>query len=440
MSTPRNRRSQRGSVSGTPKRSARNTPSSAPVVSSPQRQDQGVPRASNQNVHSSSPLFFRSSPVNGAANSNSYGRMEISSPLRQASNVGDDDVTPQGRSRPPNGTNLGTSHRSFLTLGSDSSPIRYVPSSSPTRAANGNNHHQSNIPSSSSGLFVCDSRSSVPGSSGLNNSKRGDIHSEIFGASTTRRNRMIVDENGIPVGDNPQSDSRSFSNLDPNTSEADALGGSSTRTIWGTNISLQDTVLKFKDFLLGYQKKYRMWADGASEEETSDPNSGGNEKVYMEMLKNMLHLGVTSLNLDIRNLKAYPSTVKLWHQIQAYPHEIVPIMDQSVKDLMVDLAEAEMSISRTQLRLSQQNRARQGSSLPPVPSSDMSGSRNDERGRDDVPDLVQEVEIRVYKVKPFGLDNTINMRELDPNGIEAPCKLVPMISNEWNRYRQTDQH
>ena len=230
---------------------------------------------------------------------------------------------------------------------------------------------------------------------------------------------MFVDENGVPVGDAPSSDAATFSNLDPDTSEADAMGGSSTRTIWGTNISLQDTIVKFKDFLLGYQKKYRMWADGATEEETSEPGSGGNEREYVDMLNTMLQLGVTGLNLDVRNLKAYPSTVKLWHQLQAYPHEIIPIMDQTIKDLMIDVAEKEMARLRTEQRHMQQarTRVRQDSSMPAIPSSEANGDGDGHNSRDDVPDLVQEVETRVYKVKPFGLDNSINMRDLNPNGM-----------------------
>ena len=221
----------------------------------------------------------------------------------------------------------------------------------------------------------------------------------------------------MPVGEGPSnSDAATFSNLDPNTSEADAMGGSSTRTIWGTNISLQDTIAKFKDFLLGYQKKYRMWAEGATEEDTSDPNSGANEKEYVEMMKNMLHMGLTGLNLDVRNLKCYPSAVKLWHQLQAYPHEIIPIMDQSIKDLMIDLAEEEMNKMRTERRQTRLNGLNGSSSMPAVPSSESNVQTEAAAPADDVPDLIQEVETRVYKVKPFGLDDSINMRDLNPNG------------------------
>ena len=216
----------------------------------------------------------------------------------------------------------------------------------------------------------------------------------------------------------PGSDAATFSNRDPNTSEADAIGGSSTRIIWGTNISIQDTMSKFKDFLLGYQKKYRMWADGASEEETQDPESGGGEREYVEMMKTMLHLGVTGLNLDVRNLKSYPSTLKLWHQLQAYPHEIIPLMDQTIKDIMIELAESETARLRAEHQQAFPNASfqRPGSSMPPMPSSEADAQLARENLEASVPDLVQDVETKVYKVKPFGLDRSINMRELDPNG------------------------
>lgn len=227
---------------------------------------------------------------------------------------------------------------------------------------------------------------------------------------------MFVDENGVPVPNGASnSDTATFSNLDPDTSEADAIGGNSTRIIWGTNISLHDTMSVFKDFLNNYQRKYRMWVDGATEEETSEPGSGGNDRLYVEMLNNMRQLGIGTLNLDVRNLKAYPSTIKLWHQLQAYPHEIVPLMDQAVKDIVVEQATKEMARLRAEKPQRLQGRAqiRRDGSMPAAPSSD-TNIHSDQA--DQFPDLVMEAETRVYKVKPFGLETSVNMRELNPNG------------------------
>lgn len=208
----------------------------------------------------------------------------------------------------------------------------------------------------------------------------------------------------------PESDTRTFSNVDPNTSEANEIGGKNTRVIWGTNISIIDTNSAFRNFLLGYQKKYRMWVEGATEEETSQPDSGGNEREYVEMLKTMRELGVTGLNLDLRNLKAYPTTVKLWHQLQAYPHEIIPLMDQIIKDMIVDQAEEEMNRLRAEQRQGRHSLV-QDSSMPVMPTSEGNGQT------DGIPDLVLEAETKTYKVKPFGLDKAMNMRELNPNGM-----------------------
>ena len=322
----------------------------------------------------------------------------------------------------------------------DSSPIRYASSSSPVRAANGSREQDGQIPSSTNGLFMSSSRSRPPDSDAINQPRRSDIHSDVFAAGPNRRRRLFVDENGLPVSDGPgNSDAATFSNVNPNTSEADESGGTSTRIIWGTNISIQDTMTTFKDFLLGYRKKYRMWADGATEDDASDPNSGSNEREYVEMMKIMLALGVTGLNLDLRNLKSYPTTVKLWHQVQAYPHEIIPIMDQTIKDLMLELAEKETARQRAERQQIPQSapRFRDPSSMPPMPSSDIPSSAPDAVNQ--VPDLVQEVETKTYKVKPFGLDGSINMRELNPNG-RPPIRLILMFTNYVNRHGQDDQY
>lgn len=226
---------------------------------------------------------------------------------------------------------------------------------------------------------------------------------------------MFVDGNGMPVGDGePQSDA-TFSNIHPGTSEAEALGGSSTRVIWGTNISIQDSMSAFKNFLYNYATKYRLWAEGATEEETRIMGDAAEEREYITMLNTIRQLGVTSLNLDAKNLKAYPSTLKLWHQLHAYPQEIIPLMDQTVKDVMVELAMKAMEQLRTHNHRHQAH-TRDMSSVPPALSSDAM-SESGRVPQPEIPDLVAEVETKTFKVLPFGLDSTVNMRELDPAGM-----------------------
>jgi DNA replication licensing factor MCM4 len=262
-------------------------------------------------------------------------------------------------------------------------------------------------------------------------SRRGDIHSDAFASTPSQRRRIYVGEDGMPVrdGNEPRSEA-TFSNLNPDTSEADAIGGDSTRVIWGTNISVVDSMASFKHFLYSYAKKYRMWADGATEEETRALGGVADEKEYMEMLQTMRKTGIHGLNLDAKNLKAYPATVKLWHQLQAYPQEIIPLMDQAVKDVMVELAEKEMQELRRAQASGPASRTRDGSSVAPMPSSDIGNAATPAAtggAAEDLPNLVEEAMILPWKVMPFGLDKTINMRDLDPADIDKLISVKGLV-------------
>lgn len=186
----------------------------------------------------------------------------------------------------------------------------------------------------------------------------------------------------------------------------------------------------FKGFLRSFTKKYRMWADGMSEEETQADETASS-KEYMEMLHDMLVLGTTGLNLDIRNLKAYPATLKLWHQVQAYPQEIIPLMDQTIKDVMVELAEEEMKRQRASQSQSTNGNSQQRmiSSDMPVPSSDRGFSEtpapNNQAPK--IVDLALEVGSKVYKVRPFGIDETINLRDLDPSDMDKMVAIKGLV-------------
>lgn len=225
------------------------------------------------------------------------------------------------------------------------------------------------------------------------------------------------------MGVTAESDIATFSNLDPHTSEANALGGDTTRVIWGTNISIQDSLSAARDFLRNFQKKYRLIQDGELLEATNLPaDHPGTTKSYMQMMQTMMDLGVTTLNLDLRDLKAYPPTRKMWHQFQNYPQEMVPIFDNALRDCMIEIAGQRMHEARQQMQHQgqrPQQRGRDGSSLPPAPSSELDAPTPmtvDGLGPDDLPDLVHEVEARLYKIRPFNMDTTINLRDLNPSG------------------------
>ncbi|KAI8957889.1 cell division control protein 54 [Daldinia sp. FL1419] len=404
MSSPSNRR-QRNSQASTP---SRNTRSSQAARSSPAN---GDPSQNGNNLDVSrpsqlvsSPLFYQSSPANGndrsspALRHNTDSQSTIpnadaapSSPLRRMGES-DGDRTPRARS-----------------LMGESSPIRYEPSSSPGRGS----HPQSDLRSESSNLFV--GSTDTPRANRVN--RRGDINSEIFSSSARGNSRVILDDAGRVVRE-IHSDAATFSNLNPNTSDADALGGQDNATIWGTTVSIDDTYAAFKDFLRNFTKKYRMWGQGMTTEQT-DADPEATSKPYWEELQNMLLLGQRILYVDIHDFKLYPPTRKMWHQIQHYPQEIVPLMDQSVHDLMIELAQTETARQRSQSNgASATQRSGAPSSDMQVPSSERSEEPQQSQRPPQGPTLEEKVMDQTYMTRPYGLDEIINLRDLNPSDMD----------------------
>lgn len=230
---------------------------------------------------------------------------------------------------------------------------------------------------------------------------------------------MILDDTGRVVREGPAdgSDAASFSNRDPNTSEADLMGGQGQSLIWGTTVSIDDTFASFKDFLRNFTQKYRMYRDGLSDAEIQATPEAVS-KPYWDALENMLLLGTTRLYLDVSDLNLYPPTRKLWHQIQAYPQEIVPVMDQSVHDLMVELARADTLRNRQSQSSAGQQASQQNSqsSEPVFPSSDHPDEPQTPRPQQEQTTLDDQVSASIYVVRPFGLDQSTNLRDLNPSG------------------------
>ncbi|KAK8020797.1 MCM2/3/5 family protein [Apiospora arundinis] len=416
MSSPSQRRQQ--ASQSTPRRSARNSqaPQSSPANANPASQTANTPsRPTRSSNLASSPLFYQSSPANGNAEvssplghntetqSNAGGSAAPSSPLRhmthsqttQNESQNDGDRTPRARGS---------------GLVGESSPIRYEASSSPAPGLN----LQSDLRSESSNLFVDGFQTPR-----ARRTVRGDIHSEGLHMSSSRGNRIALDSTGRVVREVP-SDTASFSNIDPNTSEANILGGRGETTIWGTNVSVDDAYAGLKDFMKNFTKKYRMWTEGMTKEATdADPDS--ETKPYLEDLKNMLALGGKILYIDIGDFKVYPRTRKLWHHIQSYPQELIPLMDQCCQDVMIELAQAEDARQRTQ------SNAVSASRPSGAPSSDMqfpSSERSEEQvstprpQEQQGPTLEDQVLSSIYTVRPFGLEKVTNMRDLNPSDMD----------------------
>lgn len=265
-------------------------------------------------------------------------------------------------------------------------------------------HPQSDLRSESSGLFV------GPAGTPRARPRRGDINSEIFSGGARSSSRVILDDTGRVVRE-------IHSDANP-TSDADALSGQDNATIWGTTVSIDDTYAAFKDFLRNFTKKYRMWHEGMTTEET-DADPTATSKPYWEELQNMLILGQRILYVDIRDFKLYPPTRKIWHQIQHYPQEIVPLMDQSVHDVMIELAQAEMSRQRSQSNgVSLTQRSSAPSSDMQFPSSERSEEPVQSQRTQQGPTLEEKVMDQTYMTRPCGLDDVINLRDLNPSDMD----------------------
>lgn len=162
------------------------------------------------------------------------------------------------------------------------------------------------------------------------------------------------------------------------------------RAIWGTTVNLTDTMKLFRDFLTGFKPKYRVAFD-RDNHLPSKPFSSPDQAdalLYEVYLRRMRQTGETNLNVDMINLLSYPPTKKLFSQLQKYPQEVVPAMDQVLKDFMLETAEQDQQAGHP----------------------GMLGSEGDAE--------IAEIMGKVYKIRPFGLP-TVNMRELNPAGSSA---------------------
>ena len=199
---------------------------------------------------------------------------------------------------------------------------------------------------------------------------------------------------GTPGGSQP-SDALTFSQSasSPRHAQEGAAGASDAgaKVIWGTNVSIAETMQLFRAFLRGFRLKYRWaYARSLGIAASRPADADGDKLLYEDYLRQMRHTHQTNLNLRIADLAAFPPAKKLSVQLQRYPQEMVPIMDQVLKDEMLELAYEDMR----------------------------AGSHRDDA--DIAQAEIELIEGLLYKVRPYGGAPT-NMRELNPGDID---KLV----------------
>ncbi len=197
--------------------------------------------------------------------------------------------------------------------------------------------------------------------------RRGDIHSSDI--SSPMRRRMF--ENQIP--------SSQPGNVSSNLGNEDI--DEPVRIIWGTNVSIHECSNAFRNFLMSFKPKYRKLLDGEPIDYDEDE-----ELYYVNELNSMRNSLSTNLNLDAKNLLAYQATKKLYYQLQNYPQEVIPIMDQTVKDCMVSL----------------------------IVENDLDHD-------------ISDIEGRIYKIRPFNVETQRGMRELNPGDIDRLVSVKGLV-------------
>ncbi|EJD05304.1 MCM-domain-containing protein [Fomitiporia mediterranea MF3/22] len=225
--------------------------------------------------------------------------------------------------------------------------------------------------------------------------RRGDIHSSLrvtptpstrpTAQSTKNANRDIAGL-FIPPSSTGQISAQQLSAAIP-SSEPDEI-----RAIWGTNVNLAQTMRTFREFLHGFKPKYRIAFNresGLTTYPLSSPEEG-EHLLYETYLRRMRQTGQTNLNVDVINILSYPPSKKLHSQLIKYPQEVIPAMDQVLKDVMIELADEDAT-------------------------KGVEGMQGKE-GEEEMSDILS----KVYKVRPFG-EKPGNMRELNPSDTD---KLV----------------
>lgn len=149
------------------------------------------------------------------------------------------------------------------------------------------------------------------------------------------------------------------------------------RVIWGTNIVISDTISAFKSFLVNFTLAHRFGT--GSEERNHQLLSSDFEPLYPRLLRQLNETEVRNLNLDVKNLGFYPLTINFKQQLCQYPQEIIPLMDMVINEYFAEL----------------------------FPEVDISA------------DPIQ--------VRPFNLDNSVNMRDLDPSDIDKLISIKGLI-------------
>ncbi|GAA5935796.1 MCM DNA helicase complex subunit MCM4 [Sporobolomyces koalae] len=391
-------------------------PSSDPAAAQPQLQQLAQLRSSGANPRSSSPLAFPSSSAGSAPRG----------PRLFASGG------PSSDARNGNGLMSGASNNARYRA---DSPLFFPGSEfgSPTPRRN----HRGDIHSAAPPTPSARSAGGQP-NSGRRGGANGAFGSELgFPSSSASR------PNGARSEAGPSSSAAGANDEDRDEDEDDE--GLIT-VLWGTTVTIESSMRAFarflKEFTCGDRQTFDPWRleqlrmkreglerelDAAQEAGYLDevaalrkrlevilPDSDvdfaytkepAHKKLYQHYLARMRDTGQTNLNLDLVDLQAFrwrhtiadpagPQTKddkefgKLYHNFKLYPQELVPILDQQLKDSALEWACAEENLG----------------------FDGMERMENEQRARD--------MHQSVFKVRPYAGETRVNMRDLNPQDID----------------------
>ncbi|KAK0469030.1 cell division control protein 54 [Desarmillaria tabescens] len=345
-------------------------------------EDATVPQPSSD--ANPNPLFFKGSTPSAAGTPVSRRRQNAP------------DSTPMTGIIARRAVGMATPKRTPLFAGGSSSPMAY-PSSSPAKGSRQRVTIASDGPPDSDHLDFPQSPSLLQTPTPRN--RRGDIHSSlsITPSSSARRPRRSAPN--VERSDPSNSDGANLDTAPPlSAPEASSEEPDEIRAIWGTTVNLAETMKLFRDFLKGFKTKYRVAHDrehGRPTRALATPEEG-EVLLYETYLRRLRQTGETNLNLDMQNLLAYPPSKKLHGQLVKYPQEVIPAMDQVLKDLMLETADMD------------QQAGMEG----------MEGADGD----DEIADIMG----KVYKVRPFGL-KAVNMRDLNPTDTDKLVSIKGLV-------------
>lgn len=265
--------------------------------------------------------------------------------------------------------------------------------STPRRVIRGDIHSSLPFVSSPSYLAGQQRRRQPPGSSGLRSSSpAGRLDSESDSATLTV---------------NGDDDDEAMNGGAPAAEEDD-----SEVFLWGTTIRVGTAYRLMTDFFRNFKRKYRAKfneeqrakaIEAGQQPEIHNPlydslsEEKAEETLYLTYLRTMRSTQQTNLNLDLLNILAYPPTAKLYYQILAFPQEMIPIMDNTVKDLLLDLTEEDARKASTTYE------------------------------RDLLREDMSDIEGTDYRCRPFGGSRTVNMRDLNPGDTDTLVTIKGLV-------------